>query len=65
MSSPSNTSAGPVLGALDPDQLANLEKHQWEALIHRAISFSREVCLSYDNYLPVDFAKEVKKTNSR
>ena len=56
---------GISLEAYSRDQLANLEKHQWEALIHRAISFSREVCLSYDNYLPVDFAKEVKKTNSR
>jgi fructokinase len=44
------------------DQLAGLERKQWEALIQRAISFSREVCLSYDNYLPVDFAAQVKKT---
>ena len=47
------------------DQLAELDRSQWEALIQRAISFSREVCLSYDNYLPVDFAEEVKKTNSK
>ena len=43
------------------DQLNRLKRHEWEALIKRAISFSREVCLSYDNYLPLDFAKKVKK----
>ena len=53
------------LGGYSRDQLTELDRSQWEELIQRAISFSREVCLSYDNYLPVDFAKEVKKTNSR
>jgi fructokinase len=43
------------------DQLNRLKRHEWEALIKRAISFSREVCLSYDNYLPLDFARKVKK----
>lgn len=43
------------------DQLNRLKRAEWEALIKRAISFSREVCLSYDNYLPLDFAKKVKE----
>ena len=47
------------------DQLTELDRGQWEALIQRAISFSREVCLSYDNYLPVDFAEKIKKTNRK
>ena len=56
---------GISLEAYSRDQLTELDRGQWEALIQRAISFSREVCLSYDNYLPVDFAQEVKKTNSK
>jgi fructokinase len=43
------------------DQLDRLERDEWEALIKRAISFSREVCLSYDNYLPLDFVKKLKE----
>ena len=29
--------------------------------IGNAIDFSREVCLSYDNYLPLEYAKHVKQ----
>jgi len=43
------------------DQFDSLKKKEWEALIERAIAFSQEVCLSYDNYLPLDFAKKVKE----
>ncbi|MEN8229723.1 MAG: carbohydrate kinase [Bacteroidota bacterium] len=42
-------------------QLKSLDKLQWEELIQGAIQFSREVCLSYDNYLPLEFAEEVKQ----
>ena len=56
---------GISLAGYTRDQLAVLDRLQWEALISRAIAFSREVCLSYDNYLPVDFAAQVKKTLSR
>jgi fructokinase len=39
------------------DQIGSLDRKQWEALIDRAILFSREVCLSYENYLPHTFVK--------
>lgn len=44
------------------DQLGSLEAEQWDELIRRAIRFSREVCLSYDNYLPLEFAETVKES---
>jgi len=44
------------------EDLSKLRKDGWEALIRRAIAFSREVCLSYDNYLPVEYAELIRKT---
>jgi fructokinase len=52
---------GISLGGYTREQLENLERDHWERLIRRAISFSREVCLSYDNYLPVEVAERVKR----
>lgn len=43
------------------DQIRSLDRLQWEALIKGAIDFSREVCLSYDNYLPIEYAESVKQ----
>jgi fructokinase len=40
------------------EQIGSLDRNQWEALIGRAILFSREVCLSYENYLPHAFVKQ-------
>jgi len=45
------------------EQIKILDKKQWEGLIHTAIQFSREVCLSYENYLPLDFVKDYKQPN--
>jgi fructokinase len=42
------------------EQINRLNQSQWEELISIAIQFSREVCLSYDNYLPTNFAKHFK-----
>ena len=41
------------------DQIGLLEKSHWEQILHLAIEFSREVCLSYDNYLPRDYAQQI------
>jgi len=43
------------------EQIKTLNKKQWEGLITTAIQFSREVCLSYDNYLPGEIAELIKK----
>jgi len=48
---------------LTRDEVPRLGKQQWEKLIGRAIRFSREVCLSYENYLPADFARIIIHEN--
>ncbi len=41
------------------DQISTLGTSDWEQIIKGAVTFSREVCLSYDNYLPLEFAQKV------
>ncbi len=43
------------------EQIRRLGRPEWEELIAVAINFSREVCLSYDNYLPLPYAEKVKQ----
>lgn len=43
------------------EEILALDRSQWEDLIDTAIRFSREVCLSYDNYLPREFVNQYKK----
>jgi fructokinase len=43
------------------EQLSSLKASAWEELIGDAIRFSREVCLSYENYLPLETANRVRK----
>ena len=45
------------------EEIGTLSQAQWEGLIATAIQFSREVCLSYDNYLPSGYAKHFKQNN--
>jgi len=45
------------------EQIKLLDKSQWEEIIVTAIQFSREVCLSYDNYLPQGYANHYKQDN--
>lgn len=45
------------------EQIQTLNQREWEGLITTAIKFSREVCLSYDNYLPTGYAKHFKQNN--
>jgi fructokinase len=42
------------------EEIPSLVQKQWEGLIETAVFFSREVCLSYDNYLPSGIAKKIK-----
>jgi len=43
--------------------LKKLGPAEWEILLRRAIEFSKQVCLSYDNYLPVEIAETIIKTS--
>ncbi|MFH0756294.1 MAG: carbohydrate kinase [Bacteroidota bacterium] len=45
-------------------QIGSIGRDQWTALLNDAIAFSREVCLSYDNYLPLPFAELIRKRDS-
>lgn len=42
------------------NDLGGLGQSEWKSLVERAILFSREVCLSYDNYLPLDLARTIQ-----
>lgn len=46
------------------EQIRSLGRPEWEELIAAAIDFSREVCLSYDNYLPLSFAEKVARNHA-
>jgi len=56
--------AGLIFGiwkhAYKTEQIKMLNRSQWEGLIKTAVKFSREVCLSYDNYLPLECAEYYK-----
>jgi len=43
------------------EEIKELNQNQWEGLIATAIQFSREVCLSYDNYLPLGYVRHFKQ----
>ena len=42
------------------DQLENLTEHEWSKIIALAVSFATHVCMSYENYISKEFAKELK-----
>jgi len=39
------------------DQLSKLNESQWRKIISNAVDFASEVCLSYENYISLEFAK--------
>jgi len=41
------------------DELELLPEKNWDKIIRTAISFAEHVCMSYENYLSWDFAREV------
>jgi fructokinase len=43
------------------DRIGQLGAALWEDLIREAIRFSREVCLSYENYLSIESAENIKE----
>jgi len=45
------------------EDIGTIGRDLWEELISMAIRFSREVCLSYDNYLPLAVAEYVKQNH--
>jgi fructokinase len=64
-----NFNAGMVYGlytrGLKKDDLPGLPLHDWQVLIQYGIDFASEVCLSYDNYVSVEFAKQLTINNAQ
>jgi len=44
---------------ISADELELLPEKNWDKIIRTAISFAEHVCMSYENYLSWDFAREV------
>jgi fructokinase len=42
------------------EHLQNLTQNEWSEVIETAISFATHVCMSYENYISQEFAKELK-----
>jgi fructokinase len=40
--------------------LADLDETEWKKIIETAVEFATHVCMSYDNYISVDFAKNYR-----
>ena len=41
-------------------QLDNLTENDWKKVVSMAVEFATDVCLSYDNYISLEFAKKLK-----
>jgi fructokinase len=58
-----NFNAGMVYGlytqGLTKENLSGLSLRDWQMLVHYGIDFASEVCMSYDNYVSVEFAKQL------
>ncbi|PLW95276.1 MAG: carbohydrate kinase [Marinilabiliales bacterium] len=44
-----------------PDDLISLTEKDWDELIEMAILFAESVCMSFDNYISIDFAGKLRK----
>ena len=42
------------------NDLKSMGKSEWDPIISRAIEFATRVCMSYDNYISVEFAEMIK-----
>ena len=57
-----NFNAGIIYGmirdGINKKMLNNLSEEQWGRIIETAVDFATEVCLSWDNYVSVEFARD-------
>jgi fructokinase len=47
------------------EDLSDLGEPEWSKVISMAVGFATNVCLSYDNYISVDFAGQMKKLTGK
>lgn len=43
------------------EEIGSMQENDWEEIIKTAVDFASHVCMSYDNYISRDFAKEILK----
>jgi fructokinase len=48
------------LNKISVDQLDKMGEEEWSKVISMGVDFASNVCLSYENYISLDFAKELK-----
>lgn len=60
-----NFNAGLIYGMFKENitlpQFSNLTNEIWQKLIQHGIAFASEVCMSYDNYISIEFTKQYSK----
>ena len=48
------------LNQITSDQLDKMEEEKWSKVISMGVDFATNVCLSYENYISLEFAEELK-----
>ena len=48
------------LNKISVDQMDKMGEEEWSKVISMGVDFATNVCLSYENYISLDFAKELK-----
>lgn len=49
------------LNQIKSDQLDKMGEEEWSKVVSTGVDFATNVCLSYENYISLEFAKELKK----
>jgi hypothetical protein len=44
--------------------LTSMGEDLWKAVVATGVDFASEVCMSYENYIPEEFAQKLKKNLS-
>ncbi len=52
------------LNKITSDQIDTMGEDKWSKVVTMGVDFATNVCLSYENYISLEFAKELKSKNS-
>jgi len=53
--------AAMFVNKVGPDRLSTIDGELWKEIVSTGIDFASEVCMSYDNYIPQEFAEKLRK----
>jgi len=45
---------------INRDELADMSEEQWSKIVSTGVDFATDVCMSYENYISLEFAKNIK-----